>query len=196
MSPLDAQIIDLTASIEQLTHAMRQIDNQTKQRFLATLRDVNTALQRLFAEVFDGGHAELVLDTNSDPNTDKNWQAGLTLMAQPKGKKNSRLALLSGGEKTLTALSLIFAIFEQQPAPFCVLDEVDAPLDDANVERFTRLIAQMAQGVQFIFISHNKLAMQAADELKGVTMPTAGISTLVDVDLTQAERYLAQDEAR
>lgn len=196
LSPLDAQIIDLTASIEQLTHAMRQIDNQTKQRFLATLRDVNTALQRLFAEVFDGGHAELVLDANSDPNTDKNWQAGLTLMAQPKGKKNSRLALLSGGEKTLTALSLIFAIFEQQPAPFCVLDEVDAPLDDANVERFTRLIAQMAQGVQFIFISHNKLAMQAADELKGVTMPTAGISTLVDVDLTEAERYLAQDEAR
>nr|WP_290001787.1 hypothetical protein [Moraxella atlantae] len=104
--------------------------------------------------------------------------------------------MLSGGEKTLTALSLIFAIFEQQPAPFCVLDEVDAPLDDANVERFTRLIAQMAQGVQFIFISHNKLAMQAADELKGVTMPTAGISTLVDVDLTEAERYLAQDEAR
>ena len=199
LSPLDAQITDLTASIEQLTHAMRQIDSQTKQRFLATLDDVNDALQRLFGEVFGGGHAKLVLEADSEPNDSKttagkNWQAGLTLMAQPKGKKNSRLALLSGGEKTLTALSLIFAIFEQQPAPFCVLDEVDAPLDDANVERFTRLIAQMAQGVQFIFISHNKLAMQAADELKGVTMPTAGISTLVDVDLTEAERYLAQDE--
>ena len=111
-------------------------------------------------------------------------------MAQPKGKKNSRLALLSGGEKTLTALSLIFAIFQQQPAPFCVLDEVDAPLDDANVARFTRLIQQLAKDVQFIFISHNKLAMQIADELKGVTMPTAGISKLVSVDMTEVEAYL------
>lgn len=111
-------------------------------------------------------------------------------MAQPKGKKNSRLALLSGGEKTLTALSLVFAIFKQQPAPFCVLDEVDAPLDDANVERFTNLIRELAKEVQFIFISHNKLAMQIADELKGVTMPTAGISKLVSVDMHQIEQYL------
>ena len=111
-------------------------------------------------------------------------------MAQPKGKKNSRLAVLSGGEKTLTALSLIFAIFKQHPAPFCVLDEVDAPLDDANVARFTGLIRELADDVQFIFISHNKLAMQIADELKGITMPTAGISSLVTVDLQEAQKYL------
>ena len=144
------------------------------------------ALNNLFTQVFGGGKAQLVLADNEG----KGWQAGLELMAQPKGKKNSRLALLSGGEKTLTALSLIFAIFQQQPAPFCVLDEVDAPLDDANVARFTRLIQQLAKDVQFIFISHNKLAMQIADELKGVTMPTAGISKLVSVDMTEVEAYL------
>ena len=111
-------------------------------------------------------------------------------MAQPKGKKNSHLAVLSGGEKTLTALSLIFAIFKQHPAPFCVLDEVDAPLDDANVGRFTSLIRELSDSVQFIFISHNKLAMQVAHELKGITMPTPGISSLVTVNLEEAQKYL------
>ncbi|MGP4952822.1 AAA family ATPase, partial [Psychrobacter sp. T6-1] len=132
----------------------------------------------------------LTLDTDSDFPKSEQWRAGLTLMAQPKGKRNSRLAVLSGGEKTLTALSLIFAIFKQHPAPFCVLDEVDAPLDDANVARFTSLIEELAGEVQFIFISHNKLSMQIADELKGITMAQAGVSTLVSVSLDEAIDYI------
>ncbi|MFW2177405.1 MULTISPECIES: AAA family ATPase [unclassified Moraxella] len=186
LEPLAEQISDLTASIDKLQQAIKQIDSQTKALFLGMLADVNLELNRLFTQVFGGGKAELIL---SEDGAD-GWQSGLELMAQPKGKKNSRLALLSGGEKTLTALSLVFAIFKQQPAPFCVLDEVDAPLDDANVERFTRLIEQLAKDVQFIFISHNKLSMQIADELKGVTMPIAGISKLVSVDMSEVADYL------
>lgn len=193
LAPLAEQISDLTASIEKLQLAIQQIDSQTKQLFMEMLTQVNIELNKLFTQVFGGGQAQLVLSdhTNDKDGGGKSWQSGLELMAQPKGKKNSRLALLSGGEKTLTALSLIFAIFKQQPAPFCVLDEVDAPLDDANVARFTRLIEQLAKDVQFVFISHNKLAMQIADELKGVTMPTAGVSKLVSVDMAEVEAYLA-----
>ena len=193
LAPLAEQISDLTASIDKLQLAIQQIDSQTKQLFMDMLTQVNIELNKLFTQVFGGGQAKLVLSdhTNDKDGSGKGWQSGLELMAQPKGKKNSRLALLSGGEKTLTALSLIFAIFKQQPAPFCVLDEVDAPLDDANVARFTRLIEQLAKDVQFVFISHNKLAMQIADELKGVTMPTAGVSKLVSVDMTEVEAYLA-----
>lgn len=193
LAPLAEQISDLTASIDKLQLAIQQIDSQTKQLFMDMLTQVNIELNKLFTQVFGGGQAKLVLSdhTNVKDGSGKGWQSGLELMAQPKGKKNSRLALLSGGEKTLTALSLIFAIFKQQPAPFCVLDEVDAPLDDANVARFTRLIEQLAKDVQFVFISHNKLAMQIADELKGVTMPTAGVSKLVSVDMAEVEAYLA-----
>ncbi|ATR79044.1 chromosome segregation protein SMC [Moraxella osloensis] len=193
LAPLAEQISDLTASIDKLQLAIQQIDSQTKQLFMDMLSQVNIELNKLFTQVFGGGQAKLVLSdhTNVKDGSGKGWQSGLELMAQPKGKKNSRLALLSGGEKTLTALSLIFAIFKQQPAPFCVLDEVDAPLDDANVARFTRLIEQLAKDVQFVFISHNKLAMQIADELKGVTMPTAGVSKLVSVDMAEVEAYLA-----
>ena len=193
LAPLAEQISDLTASIDKLQLAIQQIDSQTKQLFMDMLTQVNIELNKLFTQVFGGGQAQLVLSdhTNDKDGSGKGWQSGLELMAQPKGKKNSRLALLSGGEKTLTALSLIFAIFKQQPAPFCVLDEVDAPLDDANVARFTRLIEQLAKDVQFVFISHNKLAMQIADELKGVTMPTAGVSKLVSVDMAEVEAYLA-----
>lgn len=193
LAPLAEQISDLTASIDKLQLAIQQIDSQTKQLFMDMLTQVNIDLNKLFTQVFGGGQAQLVLSdhTNDKDGSGKGWQSGLELMAQPKGKKNSRLALLSGGEKTLTALSLIFAIFKQQPAPFCVLDEVDAPLDDANVARFTRLIEQLAKDVQFVFISHNKLAMQIADELKGVTMPTAGVSKLVSVDMAEVEAYLA-----
>lgn len=186
LKPLSEQINDMTASIDKLQQAIKEIDGQTKQLFMDMLTQVNLELNNLFTQVFGGGQAQLVLSEDSE----KGWQSGLELMAQPKGKKNSRLALLSGGEKTLTALSLIFAIFKQQPAPFCVLDEVDAPLDDANVERFTRLIEQLAKDVQFIFISHNKLSMQIADELKGVTMPTAGVSKLVSVDMKEIAQYL------
>ena len=194
LGPLAQQTTDIAASMQTLTEAIASIDETTKTLFMQTLDAVNTELANLFAKVFGGGQASLTLNTDDMPiNAPKSeqWRAGLTLMAQPKGKRNSRLAVLSGGEKTLTALSLIFAIFKQHPAPFCVLDEVDAPLDDANVARFTSLIHELADDLQFIFISHNKLTMQIADELKGVTMPSAGISTLVSVSLDEAARYLS-----
>ena len=194
LQPLSQQTADIAASMQTLTEAIASIDETTKTLFMQTLDAVNIELANLFAKVFSGGQASLTLNTDDMPvNAPKSeqWRAGLTLMAQPKGKRNSRLAVLSGGEKTLTALSLIFAIFKQHPAPFCVLDEVDAPLDDANVTRFTSLIHELADDLQFIFISHNKLTMQIADELKGVTMPSAGISTLVSVSLDEAARYLS-----
>lgn len=194
LEPLAQQTVDIAASMQTLTEAIASIDETTKTLFMQTLDAVNNELVNLFAKVFGGGQASLTLNTDEMPaNAPKSeqWRAGLTLMAQPKGKRNSRLAVLSGGEKTLTALSLIFAIFKQHPAPFCVLDEVDAPLDDANVARFTSLINELADDLQFIFISHNKLTMQIADELKGVTMPSAGISTLVSVSLDEAASYLS-----
>ncbi len=194
LEPLTQQTADIAASMQTLTEAIASIDETTKTLFMQTLDAVNNELANLFAKVFGGGQASLTLNTDdmtvNAPKSEQ-WRAGLTLMAQPKGKRNSRLAVLSGGEKTLTALSLIFAIFKQHPAPFCVLDEVDAPLDDANVARFTSLIHELADDLQFIFISHNKLTMQIADELKGVTMPSAGISTLVSVSLDEAARYLS-----
>lgn len=199
LEPLAQQTADIAASIQTLTEAIASIDETTKTLFMQTLDAVNNELANLFAKVFGGGQASLTLNTDdmpanipADKYKSEQWRAGLTLMAQPKGKRNSRLAVLSGGEKTLTALSLIFAIFKQHPAPFCVLDEVDAPLDDANVARFTSLIHELADDLQFIFISHNKLTMQIADELKGVTMPSAGISTLVSVSLDEAALYIAE----
>ncbi|WP_367104590.1 AAA family ATPase [uncultured Psychrobacter sp.] len=197
LEPLTQQINDITGSMNTLIRAIADIDATTKTLFMQTLDAVNEELATLFAKVFGGGQASLTLSDDDlpagiDANQHKSeqWRAGLTLMAQPKGKRNSRLAVLSGGEKTLTALSLIFAIFKQHPAPFCVLDEVDAPLDDANVARFTSLISDLAGDLQFIFISHNKLSMQIADELKGITMPKAGISTLVSVSLDEAADYI------
>ena len=193
LEPLAQQTEDIAASMQTLTEAIASIDETTKTLFMQTLDAVNNELANLFAKVFGGGQASLTLNTDDMPAhapKSEQWRAGLTLMAQPKGKRNSRLAVLSGGEKTLTALSLIFAIFKQHPAPFCVLDEVDAPLDDANVARFTSLIHELADDLQFIFISHNKLTMQIADELKGVTMPSAGISTLVSVSLDEAASYV------
>lgn len=199
LEPLEQQTTDIAASMETLTQAIASIDETTKTLFMQTLDAVNQELANLFAKVFGGGQASLTLSADdmpanipADKHKAEQWRAGLTLMAQPKGKRNSRLAVLSGGEKTLTALSLIFAIFKQHPAPFCVLDEVDAPLDDANVARFTSLIHELADDLQFIFISHNKLTMQIAHELKGVTMPSAGISTLVSVSLDEAERYISE----
>lgn len=197
LEPLAQQTADIAASMQTLSEAIASIDETTKTLFMQTLDAVNNELANLFAKVFGGGQASLTLNTDdmpanipADKYKSEQWRAGLTLMAQPKGKRNSRLAVLSGGEKTLTALSLIFAIFKQHPAPFCVLDEVDAPLDDANVARFTSLIHELADDLQFIFISHNKLTMQIADELKGITMPNAGISTLVSVSLNEAVSYI------
>ena len=179
--PLEHQIKDLEHTVQQLHDAIKDIDIETKQRFMDTLHAVNTQLQQLFSLVFGGGEATLTLESD--------WQSGVKLMVRPPGKRNSHLALLSGGEKALTALALIFAIFQLNPAPFCVLDEVDAPLDDANVERFCNLVTMLSQQVQFIYITHNKIAMQMANQLLGVTMPQAGVSKLVAVSLDQAQLY-------
>ena len=161
---LDQQHEDLSASLETLETAIRKIDKETRQRFKTTYDAVNSGLQELFPKVFGGGSAYLEL------TEDDLLETGVAIMARPPGKKNSTIHLLSGGEKALTALSLVFAIFRLNPAPFCLLDEVDAPLDDANVGRFCRLVEEMSQTVQFIYISHNKVAMEMASHLAGVTM--------------------------
>ncbi|BAJ01632.1 chromosome segregation protein SMC [Shewanella violacea] len=177
---LDSQDEDLTSALTSLEEAIRKIDKETKSRFKDTFDKVNKDLGILFPKVFGGGSATLAL-THDDL-----LEAGVTIMARPPGKKNSTIHLLSGGEKALTALSLVFAIFRLNPAPFCMLDEVDAPLDDANVDRFCRLVKEMSQTVQFIFISHNKLTMEMADQLIGVTMHEPGVSRIVAVDIDEA----------
>ena len=178
---LTHQMQDLENTVGQLKDAMKTIDQETKKLFMATFDRVNSELKVLFPKVFDGGEASLSLEDD--------WQSGVKLMARPPGKKNSSLALLSGGEKALTALALVFAIFRLNPAPFCVLDEVDAPLDDANVGRFCNLVKELSDQVQFIYITHNKVAMTMATDLLGVTMPEPGTSKLVTVDLEEAREY-------
>jgi chromosome segregation protein len=177
---LDSQDDDLNKGLAILEDAIRKIDKETRSRFKATFESVNHDLGLLFPKVFGGGKAYLAL-TDADL-----LETGVTIMAQPPGKKNSTIHLLSGGEKALTALSLVFAIFRLNPAPFCMLDEVDAPLDDANVERFCRLLKEMSQSVQFIYISHNKITMEMADQLIGVTMHEPGVSRIVAVDIEAA----------
>lgn len=178
---LSHQMQDLENTVEQLQAAMKSIDQETRKLFMHTFNQVNAELQQLFPKVFEGGEASLSLEDG--------WQSGVKLMARPPGKRNSSLALLSGGEKALTALALVFAIFRLNPAPFCVLDEVDAPLDDANVGRFCNLVKELSEHVQFIYITHNKLAMMMATDLLGVTMPEPGTSKLVTVNLEQAKEY-------
>ncbi|WP_180028313.1 chromosome segregation protein SMC [Acinetobacter sp. YH16032] len=178
---LSHQIEDLEKTVAQLKDAMKSIDQETKKLFMTTFNQVNAELQNLFPKVFNGGEASLSLEDD--------WQSGVKLMARPPGKRNSSLALLSGGEKALTALALVFAIFRLNPAPFCVLDEVDAPLDDANVGRFCNLVKELSEQVQFIYITHNKVAMTMATDLLGVTMPEPGTSKLVTVDLEEAKEY-------
>ena len=180
------QIQDLQQTIDQLEQAMKSIDQETRSLFMQTFEQINTELGVLFPKVFGGGEASLSLDGD--------WQSGVRLMARPPGKRNSSLALLSGGEKALTALALVFAIFRLNPAPFCVLDEVDAPLDDANVQRFCHLVKELSQQVQFIYITHNKLAMTMATDLLGVTMPEPGASRLVAVNIEQAATFSATSE--
>ncbi|WP_180171151.1 chromosome segregation protein SMC [Acinetobacter sp. YH12023] len=184
---LSHQIDDLQKTVEQLQAAMKSIDQETRKLFMTTFDKVNTELQALFPKVFNGGEASLSLEDG--------WQSGVKLMARPPGKRNSSLALLSGGEKALTALALVFAIFRLNPAPFCVLDEVDAPLDDANVGRFCNLVKELSEQVQFIYITHNKLAMTMATDLLGVTMPEPGTSKLVTVNIEQAKEYGLAAEA-
>ena len=179
-SYLDQQDQDLNNAITTLEAAIAKIDKESRHKFKLTFDQVNKDLQRLFPKVFGGGQAYLSL-TGEDL-----LETGVTIMARPPGKKNSTIHLLSGGEKALTALSLVFAIFRLNPAPFCLLDEVDAPLDDANVSRFCNLVREMSQTVQFIYISHNKIAMEMASHLTGVTMFEPGVSRMVAVDIDEA----------
>ncbi|MFM8665243.1 MAG: chromosome segregation protein SMC [Betaproteobacteria bacterium] len=177
---LDAQNADLLEAITTLEDAIHKIDLETRDLLGETFRQVNEHFGRMFPSLFGGGHARLVM------TGDEILDAGVQVMAQPPGKKNSTIHLLSGGEKALTAIALVFAIFQLNPAPFCLLDEVDAPLDDANTERYARLVTQMAEGTQFLFISHNKIAMEMARQLVGVTMQEQGVSRIVAVDMESA----------
>ncbi len=182
---LDSQLGDLTDALETLESAIRKIDRETRTRFRETYDKVNAGFQRLFPKLFGGGHAYLELTGDDLLST------GVTVMARPPGKRNSTIHLLSGGEKALTAVALVFAIFELNPAPFCMLDEVDAPLDDANVGRFCDIVKSMSDTVQFIFITHNKVTMELARQLTGVTMQEPGVSRLVSVDLDEAVKMAA-----
>jgi chromosome segregation protein len=177
---LDKQNTELESALETLRSAIQKIDKETRTRFKETFELVNTHIQGLFPKLFGGGHAYLEMTGDDLLDT------GVTLMARPPGKKNSSIHLLSGGEKALTAIAMVFAIFKLNPAPFCMLDEVDAPLDDANVSRYATMVKEMSEQVQFIFITHNKISMEAANQLMGVTMHEAGVSRLVSVDVDQA----------
>jgi chromosome segregation protein len=172
---LDAQNEDLESALATLESAIRKIDRETRSRFKETFDQVNSGLQELFPRVFGGGSASLEMTGDDLLDT------GISILARPPGKKNSTIHLLSGGEKALTAIALVFSIFQLNPAPFCMLDEVDAPLDDANVGRYARMVKEMSEKVQFVFITHNKITMEMADHLMGVTMHEPGVSRLVSV---------------
>lgn len=177
---LAAQYADLEEALNTLHSAIRRIDQETRQRFKTTFDLINGGLQALFPKVFGGGHAYLAMTGEDLLDT------GVTIMARPPGKRNATIHLLSGGEKALTAIALVFSIFRLNPAPFCLLDEVDAPLDDANVMRFARLVETMSEQVEFVYITHNKVAMEMAHQLMGVTMTEPGVSRLVAVNVEQA----------
>ncbi len=177
---LDAQMQDLQLAMTTLEDAIRKIDGETRSLLSGTFEAVNDHFGRMFPELFGGGQARLTM------TGEEILDSGVQVMAQPPGKKNQTIHLLSGGEKALTAIALVFAIFQLNPAPFCLLDEVDAPLDDANTERYARLVASMSRGTQFLFISHNKIAMEMAEQLIGVTMQEQGVSRIVAVDMESA----------
>ena len=177
---LDSQMADLMDAIQTLEDAIHKIDLETRDLLGSTFNTVNEHFGRMFPSLFGGGSARLVM------TGDEILDAGVQVMAHPPGKKNSTIHLLSGGEKALTAIALVFAIFQLNPAPFCLLDEVDAPLDDANTERYARLVKSMSSGTQFLFISHNKIAMEMAEQLVGVTMQEQGVSRIVAVDMEAA----------
>jgi chromosome segregation protein len=182
---LDRQCKDLTDALETLESAMRKIDRETRTRFQDTFDRVNAGLKEKFPRLFGGGHAYLEL------TGEESTVAGVSVMARPPGKRNSTISQLSGGEKALTAVALVFAIFDLNPAPFCLLDEVDAPLDENNVGRFCDIVREMSRSVQFIFITHNKSTMEMASQLVGVTMNEPGVSRLVSVDVDEAVRMAA-----
>jgi len=187
---LDAQYADLNEAIATLEGAIHKIDLETRDLLGSTFNQVNEHFGRMFPSLFGGGNARLVM------TGDEILDAGVQVMAQPPGKKNSTIHLLSGGEKALTAIALVFAIFQLNPAPFCLLDEVDAPLDDANTERYAKLVMEMSKGTQFLFISHNKIAMEMAKQLIGVTMQEQGVSRIVAVDMEAAVGMVDSAAAR
>jgi chromosome segregation protein len=181
---LDAQNADLTQALDTLESAIKKIDRETRGRFKETFDRVNAGVQELYPRLFGGGHAYLELTGEDLLDT------GVSIMARPPGKRVSNISLLSGGEKALAAVALVFAIFRLNPAPFCLLDEVDAPLDEANVGRFSTMVTEMSEQVQFLFVTHNKATMEAAKQLSGVTMREPGVSRLVSVDLAEASRLV------
>ena len=183
---LDAQSEDLTQAMETLENAIRRIDRETRALLQSTFDSVNNSFGELFPILFGGGEAKLIM------TGDEILDAGVQVMAQPPGKKNSTIQLLSGGEKALTAIALVFSMFQLNPAPFCLLDEVDAPLDDTNTERFCAMVQRMSANTQFLFISHNKIAMEMAQQLVGVTMQESGVSRIVEVDMDEALRMREQ----
>lgn len=177
---------DLEKAIRRLRQGIGQLNKEGRERLLAAFDTVNNHFQQLFTTLFNGGTAELQLTESDDP-----LEAGLEILARPPGKKPQVLSLLSGGEQALTAMALIFAVFLTNPAPICVLDEVDAPLDDANVERFCTLVEEMTRttDTRFLIITHNPITMSRMNRLFGVTMAERGVSQLVSVDLETAERF-------
>jgi chromosome segregation protein len=179
---LDAQAKDLNEAIHTLEGAIRRIDKESRDLLMGTYEEVNRHLAELFPVLFGGGEARLVL------TGEEILDSGVQVMAHPPGKKNASIHLLSGGEKALTAIALVFSLFQLNPAPFCLLDEVDAPLDDTNTERLCNLIKKMAVNTQFVFISHNKITMELAQQLIGVTMQERGVSKVVSVDIEEALR--------
>lgn len=186
---LDAQAEDLNTAMETLENAIRRIDKETRELLQATYDTVNRHFGELFPTLFGGGEARLVM------TGDEILDSGVQIIAQPPGKKNATIHLLSGGEKALTAIALVFAMFQLNPAPFCLLDEVDAPLDDSNTERFAEMVKRMSSNTQFLFISHNKIAMEMAEQLVGVTMQESGVSRVVEVDIAEALRMREQVSA-
>ncbi|MBC8021470.1 MAG: AAA family ATPase, partial [Burkholderiales bacterium] len=185
---LDAQALDLTQAVETLESAIKRIDRETRELLQDTYEAVNRNFMEMFPALFGGGQASLKL------TGEEILDAGLQVLAQPPGKKNQSIQLLSGGEKALTAIALVFSLFKLNPAPFCLLDEVDAPLDDPNTERFCELVRQMSSQTQFLFITHNKITMELASQLVGVTMPEPGVSRIVEVDI-EAAMELARKQA-
>jgi chromosome segregation protein len=183
---LDSQAADLEEAVKTLEDAIRKIDRETRELLKETFESVNRHFGSLFPSLFGGGEAKLIM------TGEEILDAGVQVMAQPPGKRNSSIHLLSGGEKALTAIALVFSLFQLNPAPFCLLDEVDAPLDDSNTVRFCELVRKMSAQTQFLFISHNKITMELAEQLIGVTMPESGVSRVVAVDIEEAMKLAVQ----
>jgi chromosome segregation protein len=189
LTTLVADRDDLVGAIDRLRRGIQSLNKEGRERLLESFEKVNSNFQELFTKLFEGGEAKLTFTESEDP-----LEAGLEIFARPPGKRLQSLALLSGGEQALTAMALIFAVFLVNPAPVCVLDEVDAPLDDANVERFCKMLVQMTEmsGTRFLVITHHALTMSRMDRLFGVTMAERGVSQLVSVTLAEAEKVAAE----